>query len=251
MESILASQITPETVGVAVDIVTRYLYPHAMPQLTMPYSRRKRAVFGHRQHTDTIEDLPNLTEQEKAQLSDIFAPKAGETFLDIGSYMGYGATRMSQLLGNSGKVIAVEADPDNLKILNANLAHNHIENVTIVPKAIWKSTGNLKLRKRGRQANSLVQEVVDVDNAISVPTITVDDLLAETKIQNVNLVSLTVNGAEVEAIQRMQSTLQNATNISIRAAGWYERNGEKVWHIIAPILKNYGYHVAVGREGAS
>lgn len=242
-------QITPETVGVAVDVVTRYLYPHAMPQLTLPYSKRQRAVFGHRQHTDTIQDLPNLTEKEKAQLSDIFTPKVGETFLDIGSYMGYGATRMSQLLGDSGKVIAVEADPDNLKILNANLAHNRIENVTVVPKAIWKFTGELKLRKRGRQANSLVQEVVDVDNAISVPTTTVDDLLTETKTQNVNLVSLTVNGAEVEAIRGMQSTLQDATNIRIRAAGWYERKGEKVWCIIAPMLKDYGYQVASGREG--
>jgi len=49
--------VTEDAFRVAIDVVLRYRYPHAMPHLTMPYSRKARECF-HVQYRETIDDLP-------------------------------------------------------------------------------------------------------------------------------------------------------------------------------------------------
>jgi FkbM family methyltransferase len=249
-EDCINPEITMETIGVAIDAITRYFYPHIMPQLTMPYPRKIRSVFGHRQHIETIEDLPDLPQEEKEELRSVFSPRAGEVFLDVGSYMGYGAIRLSQIMGVDSRIIAVEAEPSNLEILTKNVKHNNINNITIVPKAIWNREGFLDFHRRGsRQANSLVGEVVNPSDSIQVEVTTIDDLLCKLEIKNVDLVSITINGAEVEAIEGMKKTLMNSDHIRMRIAGWYERDGRRISDIISPMLTKYGYEIAIGTDG--
>ena len=45
---------------------------------------------------------------------------AGDTFIDIGAHFGYFTKLASQLIGNKGKVIAIEASPETFKILHSN-----------------------------------------------------------------------------------------------------------------------------------
>jgi FkbM family methyltransferase len=249
-EDCINPEITMKTIGVAIDAITRYFYPHAMPQLTMPYPRKLRSVFGHRQHIETIEDLPDLSQEEREELKNIFSPKAGEVFLDVGSYMGYGAIRLSQIMDIDSHVIAVEAEPSNLNILTKNVKHNNINNITIVPKAIWNHQGILDFHRRGkRQANSLVGEIVNPSDSIQVEVTTIDDLLYNLEIKSINLLSMTINGAEVEAIEGMKKTLVNSNYIRMRIAGWYERDGRRISDIISPMLTKHGYEVAIGIAG--
>ena len=66
--SLINPAITLETVGVAIDVICRYIYPHAMPQLTMHHPRHQRRAF-HPQHRETIDDLPGLSRPKTKQSS--------------------------------------------------------------------------------------------------------------------------------------------------------------------------------------
>jgi FkbM family methyltransferase len=241
--------ISADTIGVAVDIVTRYLYPHAMPHLTMPYSRRRRKTAFHPQHVETISDLPILAPKEKNMLKHLFTPKPGETVLDLGAYMGYGTVRMAKALGG-GRVVAVEADPENLRLLRRNIECNRLSNVSVVPKAVWDREDVLSFHKSERQANSLVPEgIISSRSTVSVETTTVDKILSDLGISEVNILSVTLNGAEVEAIKGMKKLLVNSKSIRISLAGWYKRNGILICEMVEPTLLQWGFNVAVGREG--
>lgn len=86
----LKENLREEAFGVAIDIITRYKYPHALPTKTPPYSLFARRAF-HLQHRDTIQDIPHLSHSMKRKLLDLFSIKEGEVFVDVGSYIGYGA----------------------------------------------------------------------------------------------------------------------------------------------------------------
>jgi FkbM family methyltransferase len=62
-------------------------------------------------------------------MSDVI--KAGDTVVDIGANRGNFAVVASHLLGNMGKVICFEPNPNCIRVLDNAIASNHLENVFI------------------------------------------------------------------------------------------------------------------------
>ena len=65
--------------------------------------------------------------------------KEGDIVFDVGANVGIHTTLFSQLVGNTGKVIAFEPNEINLERLYLNLQLNQIENVEVVEKAVGES----------------------------------------------------------------------------------------------------------------
>ena len=64
-----------------------------------------------------------------------FADSAERNFIDVGANIGYFSCLMSKLAGPAGKVLAVEPEPQNLTLLQENIAINHLTNVVVHPCA--------------------------------------------------------------------------------------------------------------------
>ena len=62
--------------------------------------------------------------------------KPGDCVLDVGANIGLYSLALSRAVGPSGRVIAVEPDPDNLALLRRNLQANGCTNVTVVEEAL-------------------------------------------------------------------------------------------------------------------
>ncbi len=248
-QELITPAVTEDTIRIAIDVILRYLYPHAMPQLTAPYPRRARRCC-HLQHIETIEDLPGLSQGCKNKLKEIYSLKPGETFLDIGAYMGYGTIRLKKELGAESRIISVEPDPDALKLLEKNISCNNLSNISLVSKAVWNRSGEiLNFSKKDRQANSLISDMIKTHNSVSVETTTVDEILRNTDEGTVDAISITVNGAEVEAVEGMEETIKRCRHIRLSIAGWYKRGGKRICEIISPKLRDYGLELAVGQMG--
>jgi len=244
----LNPHLREETLRLAMDVVLRYQYPHAMPHVTMPYSRRARRCF-HPQHVETIADVPGISESERDRLVTIFKLRQGENFLDVGAYMGFGTVRMARELGLDSRIVAIEADPKSFSLLELNVKSNNLSNVSLVQKAVSSVNGMASFYTTERQANSLISEVVHSGSAIQVPTVTIDGILEDFGMDSIDRVSITINGAEVEALRGMGSTLAASENLRLSIAGWYKYNGKRVCDIISPLLQGYGYRVLAGRKG--
>lgn len=67
--------------------------------------------------------------------------KKGDTFVDAGANIGFYTVQASRLVGESGKVIAVEMMPDTASMLRRNLALNQVNNVTVIEQALSDKAG--------------------------------------------------------------------------------------------------------------
>jgi len=245
-KSELPTTITEETMRVSIDGFLRYLYPHVMPNLTLPYTRHERECL-HPHHTETIEDIPGLSAEKKQRLKELYRPKPGESFLDVGAYMGYPTVRMSKVLGPNGQITSLEADPEGQWYLRQNVARNGATNVKIVPRAVWnRDDETLDLHKAGRQQNSLVTDVVNSAQTTPVPTTTIDTALGD---RAADVMTLTVNGAEVEAIEGMTGLVGRNRPLRMSIAGWYKRDNRRICDIVAPQLRELGFELAISEKG--
>lgn len=234
-------------VRVALDIVLRYAYAHAEAYRTPPVEPSLRGEF-HRNHQDTINDLESLTRAECQELARRFAISAGDVVIDGGAFIGFGALKYSRLVGSDGRIIAIEADPDNQHLFDQNMNENHVSNVTLIRCALWDIVGIMSLNQAGRQANSLVDQIVQGGSSLAVQTDTIDSVVNETGLEKVSLVSLTINGAELEAIRGMHRTLKvHRPNLVV--AGWYKRDGVAICDIAARELQSVGYQSVIGSRG--
>ncbi len=82
----------------------------------------------------------------------------------------------------------------------------------------------------------------------AVETATIDSLVERFDLDRVTMLSLTVNGAEVEGLLGAERTL-GELRPRIRLAGWYYRDGRRIADIAAEILEKYNYRTFIGLRG--
>jgi FkbM family methyltransferase len=186
----------------------------------------------------------HINQQRYYQLSE------GDTVVEAGAYIGYYTLKMSQAVGPRGHVIAIEPVEENRQIILENIRANHIQNVTVLPYAVWNEKGSRVFHRANRQKNSLSLQSLSGKGRIhsrTVPTSTIDEIIGETSISTPDLVIITVNGVEVEALQGMERTLEKGTNLVIAAK--YVIDGVPTYERVTTLLQEKGYQVILDRYG--
>jgi FkbM family methyltransferase len=77
------------------------------------------------------------------RLTSVLTP--GALFLDVGANIGFFSLLAANRIKPGGRVFALEADPDNVLALGANLALNQATNVNVVPCAAGDRLGKARL----------------------------------------------------------------------------------------------------------
>ena len=227
------------------DYLNRYVYPHMRPDLK-PSGYTADQMWGfHGQHKDGIADQPTVADRER--LMAAFRPRPNDIIIDGGAFLGIGALRMSRDLPQ-GRIVAIEANRACYDLLCRNRDHNKIGNLVAQNRALWNARGTLDLEVGFAQANTLVAEVAKGERKQPVETINIDALVEELNLPRVTMLSLTLNGAEVETLDGAQKTL-NEMRPRIRLAGWYTRAGVPIWKITKEKLERHRYDVFVGPRG--
>lgn len=134
--------------------------------------------------------------------------KQGMTFFDVGANVGYYTWVASRCVGNLGRVVALEPDPEVAAILRRTIQANSINNVHVVQGAAYRTCGIVKF---GRASSTSVASGLFCANAsewIEVPGHSLDTLAAGLKIAAVDMIKLDVEGAELESIQGMTQILK-------------------------------------------
>jgi FkbM family methyltransferase len=227
------------------DYATRWLYPHMRPDLSPEGYGLERLHGFHGQHKDNVAQVPDPAERER--LMRAFRPGRGDVVIDCGAFLGFGAMRIARD-APEGCVYAVEASRECHGLLKRNIEANGAGNVVPLHRGVWNTITALDLETTFAQGNSLVAEVQPGERREKVPTLTIDGFVAEQKLQRLDMLSLTLNGAEVEALEAASDTLMRLRP-RIRAAGWYLRGGQRIADLIRPVIEHAGYDVFVGPRG--
>lgn len=146
--------------------------------------------------------------------------KKGYIVLDIGANIGYYTLIMAKLVGKEGKVFAFEPDPSSFEILKHNVEMNNYENIVLIQKAVYNTTGKINLYICGHDhRNNSIYDVYD--KSIDVGSICLDEYFGNYD-GVINFIKMDVQGAEVMALRGMLSTLQKNKKISMVVEVWPE-----------------------------
>jgi len=185
---------------------------------------------------------PNTKEKSHAE-GKYYDFSKGETIVEAGAFIGFYVVRAAEIVGDAGKVIAIEAVNENFEIMKRNVEANHLKNVILVNKAVWNTSTKIKFYREGKQIGSITQEVVATDNFIEVQADTIDQILAENNISKIDFIRIQLNGVELEALEGMGHTLSYRPKVLV--AGIYTKNGVSVQTLLKDYLDKKGFKTRI------
>lgn len=140
-------------------------------------------------------------QQPPASLLALDLVEPGGVVLDLGAHLG----TFALLAADRGlAVVAVEASPINVAMLEASVRANSLE-VTVVHAAIGDRSGTVRFGHRGPHGQVAAGWRA---GAVEVPLRTVDDIVAELGVPPPALVKLDVEGFELAAVTGMKELLR-------------------------------------------
>mgnify|MGYP000868130894 FL=1 len=133
--------------------------------------------------------------------------KQGMTIYDIGANIGYYVCMERGLIGDNGRVVAIEPSPTNIDLLRKNIELNGLEGVDIFQLAIGDKVSNEQFHlstqsnlntfhNTGSGVQHLSGETIEVE------MVTVPELVKRTGLKP-DLIRMDVEGHEVEVINGM------------------------------------------------
>lgn len=137
--------------------------------------------------------------------------KPGDTFIDVGSNIGYFTTLASRLVGPSGKVVAIEALPKIAKILAQNMARTGRTNMRELNVAAWNQYDSLTFFTRADRPSGTTTCLPswashwDLTESHKVPALPLQEVLTREEIVKARIVKIDVEGAEFQALQGMEA----------------------------------------------
>ncbi|MBO6565784.1 MAG: FkbM family methyltransferase [Pseudomonadales bacterium] len=123
------------------------------------------------------------------------------------------AIHFSMMVGDVGKILIIEPDPESFNALNEFIQKNKISNATTVNTAVWGENTTLEFISNPNHPASNIVKSVDPHRAspasmsITMSARTLDDICEEHSFSSPKMVSVTTNGSEEQALKGMSGLL--------------------------------------------
>jgi FkbM family methyltransferase len=221
--------------------------------------------YGYKSYCRTwsnFNDLMIMTVHED-DLLQLFRPIKGDVVVDVGAYLGRYTLTSSNLVGKSGRVVAIEGDPSHYEMLNKNLKLNKTSNVTAISCMVGSKDMRLlfgspddyivvssKDMTTNYQGN-LYKEFDETGKAqmgnTTVHLDTLDNLLIkEHGINEVNWMKIDVEGAELEVLKGAHTILSNSKRIKLLIE---IHDVNKLYKPIVEILNSHNFKIIFEKDG--
>jgi len=183
-----------------------------------------------------------------------FMVNKGDVVVQIGTPWAYTLRRFRRAAGDNGKLIIVEAMPDNSTTLKKTIEEDGYDNVIIFEGAAWSERksgsfqisphkGDHRIKNDDIAMDNDLREINTEMEEITVEFYSIDEILAQLGIEQINHLSVTVNGAEHEVLMGAENTIKNSQNLIIYSkAHARDANGIPISRRIIPYLQSLGCH---------
>jgi len=129
----------------------------------------------------------------------------GDVFVDVGANVGFHTLRAAARVGADGRVIAVEANPENARLISHTVEINGLACVEVVPIALAASRGSLLFGSHiGSNGGFLAADATVSGRGTLVPTLALDDL----GLDRVAVVKVDVEGAEALVVDGARTVIE-------------------------------------------
>jgi FkbM family methyltransferase len=176
------------------------------------YSSVVKTVFGAKigiRFPDTIQTKLFYFGIWEPQLTNFISSrlKKGDYFIDVGANIGYFSLLASTLVGDGGKVFAIEASPTIFNLLNRNIQLNKFANIRTFNIAASDSHGTLNLYIAPDENighSTTVASIAENDGhkleavVLGMP---LHEIIGKENLLNARIIKVDVEGAEISVIQ--------------------------------------------------
>lgn len=192
-----------------------------------------------------------LQAKEIATYTAYYNIKKGDYILEAGAYTGLFTVLASKKVGVKGRIISFEPDPYNSMMLERNLALNKIKNVTIIKKGLYSKDDTLPfdIQSIGSNIVSLKTPFHNRKTINKISVTTADNALAQLKIKKIDLVTMDIEGAEIEAMEGFTETIKKNRGIMFAIASYHIVNGKKTQFFLEKFFKELKFHVKTEDNG--
>ena len=172
--------------------------------------------------------------------------RKNDRVVDLGAHVGTFALGAAAI---GCDVVAVDAAPGNVRLLDAGIRENGFDRVRVICAAVSDHPGVLRF-----VANGPFGQVCGEDYTgpcIEVPAVTLDRLLSEVGWDRVDYVKINIDGAEIAAFRGMSEVLdrKDAPIIVYESNGHIlESRGLSSTHLIS-VLETFGYRSYAVEKG--
>ena len=189
---------------------------------------------------------PNITHWISSSL------KAGDCFIDVGANIGYYSLLASKLVGESGKVVAVEAAPWIHAMLNKQIELNRLRNVRTVSAAAAETRGVLKIFAGAADnigsTTTVSSRLSSEKPAAEVKAFPLSEILTEDEVKRTRIIKIDVEGAELSVLRGLApvlSRLRPDCEILMEVSENLTPETQEVTSEIFSLMQKYGFSAFV------
>lgn len=177
-EFVARTQFGASVKGTTSDVIQRYIYYFGMWE-------------------------PNVEAFLRARL------RSGDIFVDVGANIGYFTLLGAKLVGQQGRVVAIEASGVVIEDLRANVVRNHQKDLVRCVHAAASDREGMAVLYAGQAGNIGSASIVRVDDKLTenVPSAPLEKLLLSSEIESVRVIKIDVEGAESLVFKGMEALL--------------------------------------------
>lgn len=130
--------------------------------------------------------------------------KPNDVLIDIGSNIGIISLHANTLIGNSGKIYAIEPHPQTFRNLQDNIKLNKLKNIISINSALGNKKSEIRFTDLRSDCMNYVQ--LNNKNGITVPVSKLDDILINET--SIDLIKIDVEGYEKFVFEGSDKTLE-------------------------------------------
>ncbi len=160
----------------------------------------------------SYDDLLVISSRYEACIADLLPPR-GTVAVDAGAFIGLYALRYARAVQSEGRVIAVEPHPASFRLLERNVRRNGLSNVTCLEAALGCEQGEAWLAHQ--EETSTASLVRPQKRSIRVPLEPLDAVLKREGVDQIALLKIDVEGAELDVLKGAAETLARSPAVRL------------------------------------
>ena len=177
----------------------------------------------------------------------LYQPRPGDVVLDVGAGRGEDTLPFSRAVGDTGRVISIEANPYSFRLLKKFCEANHLENVIPVHAAVADSPGKMYVVESSDgawQADTVRRD----GSGAQVEGVTIDQLCADLGLDEIAFMKMNIEGAERQALPGMLRTLPRVRVLCVCCHDFLADEGQDEFYrtrsFVEQFLKDADFKIA-------
>ena len=176
----------------------------------LPFNKNRVNIDGITYVSVDGQSFRLIRKEWESWMQNYIKPEKGSVFIDVGANIGKYSLMFSKIIGDSGKIVAIEPVPNTFEALTEAIKLNKFDNIVPLNIACWNENTKLNMFLAEMSGESTIKEDYGLGH-VAVEARTLDSVADELGLNGVDFVKIDAEGSEIEVLEGMKNILKEHT----------------------------------------